>query len=60
MMVVASWKPNFFENLRFKNELKVQISWLPKKNIYFKKGFNWHICIHPTQNGETDFKIQLY
>ena len=55
--------------MRLKNELKVQISWLLTKNIYFvcdsqrktvKKGFNRHICIHPTQNGEIDFKIQFY
>ena len=33
-MVVLE-KLNFFENFCLKNELKVQISWLPEKNIYF-------------------------
>ena len=42
------------ENVRLKDELKVQVSWLLEKNIYHvcdsqgktvKKGFNWCICI---------------
>ena len=53
-MMVVSYKLNLFEDLCLKDELKVQVSWLREKIIYFvcdsqrktvKKGFNWRICI---------------
>ena len=53
-MIVVSKKLNYFENLCLKNELKVKIPWLPKKNIFpvydrqsksVENGFTWLICI---------------